>query len=133
MTKDTHKKSATKSIVWRILGVLVLALITWLYTHNWVQTSLITFIHHGTFLVVFYLHERAWINSKLKPKLKYALKAFTYEIVLGNLILGLITYLVTGDVKQMTAITLTYIGTKLVMYYFYDWVWSVGSWFNRKN
>ena len=51
-------------------------------------------------------------------------KAFTYEIILGNLILGTITYLITGDVKQMTAITLTYIGIKLVMYYFYEKIWK---------
>ena len=123
---DTHKKSVLKSIIWRIMGVIVLAIITYLFTKSWVQTSLITIIHHGTFLIVFYLHERLWIWLKWKysEKWKYAIKAFTYEIILGNLILGLITYLITGDVKKMTAITLTYIGTKLIMYFFYDWIWS---------
>jgi len=60
----------------------------------------------------------------MKPKIKYAIKAVTYEIFLGNIILGLITYLVTGDIKKMTAITLVYIQSKLVLYYFYDWMWS---------
>ena len=121
---DSHKKSIKKSITWRIIGVFWLAGITWIFTHSWVAVGLITFIHHGIFLIVFYLHERAWVKSKMKSKVKYAVKAVTYEIVLGNLILGIITYWITGDVKEMTAITLTYIQSKLILYYIYDWFWS---------
>jgi len=121
---DSHKKSMLKSLVWRIIGVFWLAGITWLFTRNWIIVSLLTFMHHAVFLVVFYLHERAWVKSKMRPKIKYAIKAVTYEIILGNIILGLITYLITGDVKQMSAITLTYIQSKLVLYFFYDWFWS---------
>jgi len=121
---DSRKKSMMKSLVWRIIGVFWLAGITYTFTRNWVQVSLTTFIHHAIFLVVFYLHERVWIKSKMRPKLKYAIKAVTYEVVLGNIILGLITYFVIGDVKQMTWITLTYIQSKLVLYFFYDWMWS---------
>jgi len=122
MRYDSHKKSMLKSVVWRILGIIVLATVTYSFTKHWIQTGTITFIHHGIFLIVFYLHERAW--AKCGWKIKYYLKAFTYEIVLGNLILGTITYLVTGDVKQMTAVTLTYIGLKLIMYPIYDHLWS---------
>jgi len=124
MIKDSHKKSMLKSIVWRIIGILWLAGIVWIFTHNWFQTTIITFIHHGIFLILFYLHERAWLNSKIKPKIRYAIKAFTYEIILGNVILGLITYTITGDIKQMTIITITYTLSKLLLYYFYDWMWS---------
>lgn len=122
---DSHKKSMLKSLVWRIIGVFWLAGITWLFTRNWITVSTITFIHHAVFLVVFYLHERAWVHSKMRPRIKYAVKALTYEIILGNVILGLITYSITGDVKQMSAITLTYIQSKLVLYFFYDWFWSL--------
>ena len=110
-----------KSVVWRIIGVFWLASITYLFTREWIQVGLITFIHHGIFLVVFYLHERAWIKSRLKPKIKFAVKALTYEVVLGNIILGLITYAVTRNPYHMTAITLVYIQSKLILYFFYDW------------
>ncbi len=115
-----------KSFVWRIIGVFWLAMITYIFTRNWIQTSAITFIHHGIFLVVFYLHERVWVKFK-NSKWKYAMKSVTYEIILGNVILGLITYFVTGDVKKMTAITLTYIQSKLILYFVYDWLWSKGK------
>lgn len=124
MGKDTHTRSATKSLVWRIIGVFWLAGITYMYTRNWITTSYITFIHHAVFLVVFYLHERAWINSTMKPKVKYAVKALTYEIGLGNIVLGFITYMITGDVKTMGQVALTYTTSRLVLYYFYDMLWS---------
>lgn len=121
-----HRKSALKSVVWRLLGVLILAIITYCYTKAWIQTSLITFLHHGIFLFVFYFHERIW--SRLKyPKnltLRSIAKMFTYETLLGNIILGSITYLITGNWKQMTAITLTYIGIKHVIYIFHEFVWE---------
>lgn len=116
-----------KSLMWRIIGVFWLATITWAFTRDWITVSWVTFVHHSIFLVVFYLHERIWATSKLRPKIKYAVKAVTYEIILGNVILGLITYLVIGDIKQMTGITLTYIQSKLILYYFYEWSWSIRS------
>lgn len=122
--KDSHTKSALKSIIWRILGIITLATITYAFTHSWIQTSLITFLHHAIFLLVFYLHERAWLKVAWQSKWRALAKMFTYETLLGNIILGLITYLVTGDVKQMTAITLTYIGTKHIMYVLWDWAWD---------
>ena len=122
MKSEKHKRSMLKSLIWRVIGVFWLALITWIFTKSLVQTSLITIIHHATFLIVFYLHERVWVKARVK--FKRILKALTYEIILGNVILGFITYTVTGEIKQMTAITLTYIFSKLIMYYFYEKAWE---------
>ena len=122
--KDSHKKSIVKSILWRIIGIIWLAGISLIVTRSWFKVSLITFLHHGIFLIVFYLHDRAWLRVSIRPKIKYAIKAITYEIVLGNIILGVITYCITGSVKEMTTITLIYIQSKLILYYFYDWCWK---------
>ena len=56
--QDSKLKSAVKSVIWRICGVIILAAVTYFYTHNWITTGLITLIHHGVFLFVFYFHER---------------------------------------------------------------------------
>lgn len=122
---DSHFKSITKSILWRITGVLILAAVTYFYTRSWITTSLVTFLHHGIFLIVFYLHERVWFKFKKPTGLKRKIaKMFTYETLLGNIILGLITYFVTGSWKSMTAITLTYIGIKHVVYILNEFVWK---------
>lgn len=128
--KENHTRSLVKSIIWRALGILVLALITYIYTQDWITTTLITVVHHGVFILVYYLHERFWLwiewlkDSKWKP----LARVITYEIVLGNLILGVISYLFTGSLQQMTLITLTYIGNKCWMYYVYDHIWSKVKW-----
>lgn len=126
MRKETRLRSSTKSIIWRILGIFILATITYGYTRQWIQTGIITILHHGIFLIVFYVHERLWLRVKRiqNSTIRALLKMFTYETLCGNIILGTITYAVTGSWKQMTAITLTYIGIKHVVYIFNEFVWD---------
>ena len=123
---ETRARSVSKSVLWRILGVLILAIITYAYTQEWIQTGLITSIHHGVFLFVFYFHERLWLRVKRIQDLarRSLFKMLTYETFCGNVILGTITYLVTGSWKQMTAITLTYIGIKHACYGFNEFIWE---------
>jgi uncharacterized membrane protein len=126
---ENKKRSALKSVAWRITGVIILVIVTFAYTKSWVQTGLVTLIHHSTFLLVFYLHERAWLLVEVESRLKRSLlKMFTYETLCGNIILGTITYCVTGDVKQMTAVTLTYIGIKHAIYIFNEFIWDKIKW-----
>ena len=124
--KETRLRSSTKSMLWRILGVLILATITYAYTREWIQTGLITFIHHGVFLFVFYFHERLWLKIKKTRNLmsRSILKMLIYETLCGNIILGTTSYFVTGNWKQMTAITLTYIGIKHICYVFNEFAWD---------
>lgn len=128
MRADSQKRSIAKSVIWRIVGVVVLASITYAYTGNWIQTGLITVLHHGIFLIVFYLHERfwLWIDRTLTLSIKYRpfYKMVTYETLCGNIILGLITYFITGEVKVMTQITVTYIGFKHILYIGNEYLWK---------
>jgi len=123
--KNNHIKSGIKSIIWRIIGILILATITYVYTRSWIITSLVTIIHHITFLIVFYYHEMIWAKFK-KPSgwWRKIAKMFTYETLCGNIILGIITYLITGSWKTMTAITLTYIGIKHLLYILNEFLWQ---------
>ena len=119
----SRKESFIKSFVWRIFGIFILALITYMFTGSVIQTGLVTVLHHGVFLVVFYLHERLWLRIKLRKNRKIY-KALLYELVLGQGILGLITLSITGSLQTMTLITFTYIWNKLWIYMVYDWMWG---------
>ena len=126
---EEQKRSVLKSVIWRILGVIVLASVTFAYTGDWITTGLVTVIHHGVFLLVFYLHERAWLRVKLDNLMWRSIaKMFTYETLCGNIILGTITFAITGSWKQMTAITLTYISIKHVMYVWNEFIWKKIKW-----
>jgi uncharacterized membrane protein len=127
--EELKKRSALKSFIWRIVGVFVLAAVTFGYTGSWITTGLVTVIHHGVFLLVYYLHERVWLTVKLENMVWRSLaKMFTYETLCGNIILGTITYMITGSWKQMTAITLTYIGIKHVIYVWNEFIWKKIKW-----
>ena len=121
-------RSATKSIIWRILGVIILAIITYLYTRSWITTGLVTFIHHFVFLFVYYVNERFFQHVDYTGIKRAIVKCIAYETILGTFILGIITLIITGDVQQMTQITLTYIGIKHILYIFNEIIWEKIKW-----
>lgn len=120
----SHRLSMSKSVLWRIMGVFVLVAVTYFFTRKWITTTLITLIHHATFVFVFYFHERVWFLLKKDiGKWRNVIKAFTYEIILGMGIGGLIVFIFTGEWAKVTQITGTYTVIKIIMYYFYDRIW----------
>lgn len=68
---ETRRRSWAKAIVWRIIAFFVLGIITWLVTHNWGKTSLITITYQAIQVVLYYFHERCWDNvewGRIKAK-----------------------------------------------------------------
>jgi len=120
----------TKSLAWRLIGLVVLAIITYIFTRNWIVTSLITICHHVTFVFVYYAHERIWLGVKnlWLQKWRYWLRPITYEIILGHFVLGIISWVFTGSWIKTTLTTLVYIENKLWMYVVYDWIWNKIEW-----
>ena len=120
----SYKISASKSFVWRIMGVFVLAAVTYFFTRHWLITTKITFTHHAFFLVVFYLHERVWTHIKqIQGRARNAIKSLVYEIILGMGFGGLIVFFYTGSFPMVTKVTGTYTVIKIIMYFFYDRLW----------
>ncbi len=59
---EHKRRSWLKSLIWRLISIFILGGLTWLFTHNWEQTSLITITFHSIRLVLYYFHERIWDN-----------------------------------------------------------------------
>ncbi len=57
---DTRLRAWTKSITWRLIGIVILGALAWLFTQDWKETTLITITFHTIRLVLYYYHERAW-------------------------------------------------------------------------
>jgi len=121
-------RSATKSFIWRVVGVVVLAMVTYFYTKSWITVGWVTFLHHGVFLFVYYINERFFQHVDYIGIKRAIVKCICYETILGTLILGIITLIITGDVQQMSRITLTYIGIKHILYIFNEFIWDKLSW-----
>jgi uncharacterized membrane protein len=60
MHLETRTRSWAKSLIWRVIGVVLLGVIAYLVTGNWEQMTLITLIFHGLRVVLYYSHERIW-------------------------------------------------------------------------
>lgn len=57
---DTKIRSWVKSIVWRIIGIIVLGFIAYFVTDNWKEMTIITALFHGIRVIMYYYHERLW-------------------------------------------------------------------------
>jgi len=57
---ESRKRSWVKSITWRALGIIILGIITWVFTRNWEITTTITGLFHALQLILYYFHERLW-------------------------------------------------------------------------
>ena len=60
MAFETRSRAWVKSIVWRLLGIVILGLISWLITRSWKETTIITILFHGLRVILYYAHERVW-------------------------------------------------------------------------
>jgi len=57
---DTKARSWAKSIVWRIIGIVLLGGIAYAITGNWKEMTIITVLFHTIRMVLYYCHERIW-------------------------------------------------------------------------
>ncbi len=57
---ESSKRSWVKSITWRLLGILILGAITWVFTRDLTVTTGVTLVFHSIRLVLYYYHERLW-------------------------------------------------------------------------
>jgi len=60
------------------------------------------------------------------------LKAITWRLI-GIFLLGTISYLITGNWKEMSAITLLFHGIQTVLYYYHERMWERVSWGRVKH
>jgi uncharacterized membrane protein len=67
---ESRKRSIAKSITWRILGIVILAAVTWFLTQSWEITTAVTVLFHAIRVILYYFHERLWhrIDWGLKSK-----------------------------------------------------------------
>ena len=57
---ESKKRSLIKSLTWRMIGIINLGLITWVFTKNLETTTIITVLFHSINLILYFFHERLW-------------------------------------------------------------------------
>jgi len=128
--EETCVRSLSKGIFYRIISVITLVLITYFYTGNPIQVTLITIASTFTFIIIFFFHERTWLHIK-RPKAKLVrsiAKMFTYITLLGITIMSAITYFFTRNIEITTNVTLTYVIVKHFLYVINELIWYRIKW-----
>jgi uncharacterized membrane protein len=57
---ETRMRSVAKSIVWRIISIVVLVIVAYFITGDVKKTTGITILFQIILAVLYYAHERAW-------------------------------------------------------------------------
>lgn len=60
MSLESHARAWAKSIVWRLIGIVILGTISWIITKSWKEMSMITLLFHSIRVILYYFHERVW-------------------------------------------------------------------------
>ena len=61
---ESKKRSITKSISYRIICIISLALTSYLITRDIIVMTSIVFVFQSIQIIIYYLHERIWARVK---------------------------------------------------------------------
>jgi len=57
---ETKTRSIVKSIIWRIIGIILLIVIAYFVTGDLKEMTIITILFHAIRMAMYYFHERIW-------------------------------------------------------------------------
>jgi len=82
LSKIRHKRHIAKTITWRIVGTVDTILLSWIITGNPFTGLKIGFSEVVTKMVLYYLHERAWLKIGVENSRKrHLIKTITWRII----------------------------------------------------
>ena len=91
---DLKIRSWVKSFTWRIIGVLILLPLTYVFTGSWESAGGITLSFHVIRMLLYYVHERAWEHISWGRGEKKGMTIFYVTLIL--LILTFILVIIVG-------------------------------------
>jgi len=62
--KETRKRSIAKAINYRLICIIILAIMTYLITGNLTQMTAIVLIFQSIQIFIYYIHKRVWERIK---------------------------------------------------------------------
>ncbi|MTI20794.1 DUF2061 domain-containing protein, partial [Fulvivirga sp. RKSG066] len=131
--KDSHARSLTKAITWRVLGTLDTIFLAFIITDQLNTAISIGATEVFTKIALFYFHERVW-NKLLIGRSTTGVKIYRSVIktvswrITGTLDTILLTYLFTGGIGTALSVGATELFTKMLLYFLHERVWTKVKW-----
>lgn len=129
-----------KGVTWRMIASSDTVLLSFLFTGSVTAALSIGVLELFTKKILFYAHERAWINiptlggRKLlegSPRRASIAKAVSWRLF-GAVDTMFLATIITGDIVIAASIGGVEIFTKLILYYVHERVWSKTVWGRTK-
>ncbi len=130
-TDESQLRSLVKSFSWRVIAiadtVLIVLLITCLSGNCGIEDALaIGFIEFILKFVVYYVHERVWVNIQFNNR--FGTNRTVYKTVSWRVVATIMTFLVAGAVLEPTDNAAYFIAgieifTKTLLYYVHERLW----------
>jgi len=123
MGKISHKRHIAKTITWRVVGTLDTILLSWLITGSPTTGMKIGFSEVVTKMILYYLHERAWVRVKIpESRKRHLFKTFSWRFI-GTLDTIIISWIISGDPMTGLKIGGVEVVTKMILYYLHERAW----------
>lgn len=117
---------STKTITWRIINIITLAVIAYIVLGNIGSTALWLFATQLTQTILYVIHEFAWheyamSHNHIKKRVILA-KTISWRLI-GYISYTIITYLFLMDIVK-TLITIASVGiVYFILYYIHEYIW----------
>ncbi|MFT5036998.1 MAG: putative membrane protein [Candidatus Azotimanducaceae bacterium] len=134
--KDERKRSVLKGLTWRVVATSDTIFLSWFFTGSITAALSIGALELVTKTVLYYAHERAWINIPTLGGKKFLarslrrtsiMKAISWRFF-GALDTIFLATIVTGDIGIAASIGAVEVFTKILLYYGHDRLWSRVAW-----
>lgn len=123
MGKISHKRHIAKTITWRMVGTLDTIVLSWIITGNPTTGLKIGFSEVVTKMILYYLHERAWVRINIpESKKRHILKTISWRLI-GTLDTIILSWVISGDPLTGLKIGGLEVISKMILYYGHERVW----------
>lgn len=123
MGKISHKRHIAKTITWRMVGTLDTIVLSWIITGNPTTGLKIGFSEVVTKMILYYLHERAWVRINIpESKKRHILKTISWRLI-GTLDTIILSWIISGNPLTGLKIGGLEVISKMILYYGHERVW----------
>jgi len=118
-----HKRHIAKTITWRFIGTIDTIILSWFISGNPMTGLKIGFTESITKMILYFLHERAWIRFNVKDSRKrHIFKTITWRAI-GTMDTIIISWIISGNPYMGLKIGFAEIITKMLLYYLHERAW----------
>ncbi len=123
MRRVSYKRHLAKTITWRFVGTVDTVILSWVITGDPLMGLQIGASELLTKMVLYYLHERLWLNvDVVNSQRRHLLKTVTWRGI-GTLDTILLSWIISGNPFTGLKIGVVEVVTKMVLYYLHERAW----------